>query len=150
MSLYMETTSIQAEETVLQIQRILGRYGASAIMMEYEGGEIKALSFRVKHNNVEIPFRLPCRTEPIFIMLIAKKKRVNKEVEKVVRDQSKNVGWRQIFQWVQAQMALIETKMVTMPEVFMPYIQIDLKGRTLYEEMDSKGFKMLPNHTKEG
>lgn len=143
MSLYMETTLIQAEETVSQIQRVLGRCGASAIMTEYDGGNIKSLSFKVKYRDVNVPFRLPCRHESIYAILSAKVKRFKPDTEERLRRQSQNVAWRQIFQWVQAQMALIETEMVTMPEVFMPYIQVDPKGTTLFERMDKQGFKML-------
>jgi hypothetical protein len=42
------------------------------------------------------------------------------------------VAWRQILRWVQAQMALVETKMVKVEEVFLPYIQ-GPGGQTVYE-----------------
>lgn len=139
----METTSIKADETVSQIQRLLGRYGASAIMTEYEDGKIKSLSFRVKHGANEIPFRLPCRHGSIYKILSAKVKRYKSGTEEKLKEQAHDVAWRQIFQWIQAQMALIQTEMVTMPEVFMPYIQVDVKGTTLFQRIEQGGFKML-------
>ena len=140
MSIYMETTSIPAEETVAQIQRILGRYGASAIMTEYEDGNIKALSFKVRCGEVEVPFRLPCRHEAVYTILAAKKRKFRSDTEDKLKVQAKNVAWRQILRWIEAQMALVETSMVKMQEVMMPYIQVDLNGRTLFEKMESGKF----------
>lgn len=57
--------------------------------------------------------------------------------------QAKRIAWRQILRWVEAQLALVETDMVKMQEVFMPYIQVNIKGQTLYEKLEESKFKML-------
>jgi len=36
-------------------------------------------------------------------------------------DQSRRVGWRIIRQWLEAQLAIVETQMVTIEQVFLPY-----------------------------
>jgi hypothetical protein len=41
-------------------------------------------------------------------------------------------AWRIIKDWVQAQLALVEINMVTVPQVFLPYA-IMQDGRTLWE-----------------
>jgi len=46
--LFMETTQINPSQTVSQIQEILGKYGAVAILIEYESSEVVAISFRLK------------------------------------------------------------------------------------------------------
>ncbi|MDD4980682.1 MAG: hypothetical protein PHC54_05390 [Candidatus Omnitrophica bacterium] len=60
-----------------------------------------------------------------------------------IAQQAKRVAWRQILRWVEAQMALVETNMVKIQEVFMPYIQMTISGQTLYEKIEQKGFIAL-------
>jgi hypothetical protein len=46
------------------------------------------------------------------------------------RDQAVRTAWRIVKDWVEAQMALVETQMVTTAEVFLPYAVMK-DGRTL-------------------
>jgi hypothetical protein len=54
-------------------------------------------------------------------------------------DQAYRVAWRNILDWVQAQMALLEIGMAKMEEVFLPYMQ-DRQGVTFYERMEKQNF----------
>ena len=45
---------------------------------------------------------------------------------------SERTAWRIVKDWVEAQMALVETRMVTVPQVFLPYTLMR-NGRTLSE-----------------
>ena len=121
-TLFMETTKIDPEQTVTQIQRILGQYGAGAVMTEYDKGEIVSVTFKVKIKDKDIPFRLPCRWEAIDKVLMSRRKRLKNTDE--IAHQAKRIAWRQVLRWVEAQMALIETDMVKIQEVFMPSYQI--------------------------
>ena len=52
-----------------------------------------------------------------------------------VRDspgQAERTAWRNVRDWIIAQMAIIEAGQVEMEEVFLPYLT-DRQGRTLYE-----------------
>jgi len=144
-SLFMETTQIDPSQTVGEIQRILGQYGASAIRTDYENGEVVAVSFTIKINGDQIPFRLPCRWEAIFEHLNSKKKR--RPYKRNTEAQAKRVAWRQILRWVEAQLALTDTNMVRMHEVFMPYLLTD-KGQTLFEKFESQNWKFQIEHKK--
>jgi hypothetical protein len=44
------------------------------------------------------------------------------------------VAWANIKDWVEAQMALYETEMVDMPQIFLPFA-VDSKGETLYDRV---------------
>ena len=57
--------------------------------------------------------------------------------------QAKRVSWRQILRWVEAQLALTYTNMVKVEEVFLPYIQVNVEGQTLFEKLENNKFKML-------
>jgi len=140
-TLFMETTKIEPEQTVAQIQNILGKYGAGAVMTEYDKGEVVALTFKVKLGEKDLPFRLPCRWQAINNILLLRRKRLRNTGE--ITHQAKRIAWRQILRWVEAQMALVETDMVKIQEVFMPYIQMTISGQTLYEKLEKKGLTML-------
>ena len=143
-TLFMETTKIEPEQTVAQIQRVLGQYGAGGVMTEYEKGEVVGVAFKIKIAGKDIPFRLPCRWEAVHSFLLTRKKRMpSNEKGVAIIMQAKRIAWRQILRWVEAQMALVETDMVKIQEVFMPYVQVNLKGQTLYEKIEQEQFKML-------
>ncbi len=145
-TLFMETTKIASEKTVSEIQTVLGKYGAGAILVDYDKGEVIAVSFKIIVAGQEIPFKLPCKPEAIYVIL-AERRAYPKDYEEKDMEQSKRVAWRQILRWVQAQMALVETDMVKIQEVFMPYIQMKL-GHTLYEQLEKTKFTMLEDKSK--
>lgn len=145
----METTRIEASQTVGEIQRLLGEYGASAVRTDYEHGEVVAVSFTVNLNGDHIPFRLPCRWEAIKLIFESRKKRRSRRGRPAgdLTAQAKRVSWRQILRWVEAQLALTETKMAKLHEVFMPYLLVD-KGQTIFEKMESQNWKFQLEHKK--
>lgn len=144
-TLYMETTKIPVGQTVSQIQRILGEYGACAVMTEYKDKEVLAVCFKVMFLDKDIPFRLPCRWNYIYKTMMNRVRKSRKNTEENIREQAKRVAWRQILRWVEAQMALVETEMVKVHEVFLPYIQVGINGETLSEKLEVSKFKMLEN-----
>lgn len=144
-TLFMETTKIDCAKTISQIQTVLGKNGASAILTEYVGQEVAALSFQVVVGGNAIPFRLPCRYEAIFRLLHNKNPYANKEN---MIAQAKRIAWRQILRWVEAQMALVSTSMVKLEEVFLPYMQTGKKGETVFQIIENQKFKMLEDKTK--
>jgi len=142
-TLYMETTKIATERTVAEIQKVLSQYGAQRIMTEYDNGEVVSLSFEILVNNVELPFRLPCRWRFIYDILKSRRnKTISNRGADALADQSKRIAWRQILRWVESQLALVQTDMVKIQEVFLPYM-MDVSGQTLYERLEQNKFNLL-------
>ena len=114
-TLFMETTRIEPPQTVGEIQKILGQYGASAIRTDYEAGEVIAVSFTIKINSDQIPFRLPCRWEAIKMIFESRRSRRSHRGRPSgdLTIQAKRVAWRQILRWVEAQLAPTETQAAT-------------------------------------
>lgn len=139
-TLFMETTQIEASQTVGEIQRLLGNHGASAVLIEYDNGEIVAVSFKIRINSQDIPFRLPCRWQAILKKLQSRRKR--RPYKRNDEAQACRIAWRQILRWIEAQLALVDTEMVQIQEVFMPYLQLNT-GQTLYEKLEETKFKMI-------
>jgi hypothetical protein len=150
MKLFMETTRIEVSKTVAEIQQLLGRYGCCGVMTMYEKNEVKAVCFQILFLDKTIPFKLPCRWECIYKNFVDRRasgrdKPVHKEIDDV--PQAKRVAWRQILRWVEAQMSLVDTDMVKVQEVFLPYAQTGL-NQTLFEMIEDKGFMAL-EHKKD-
>ena len=135
MPLLNYTTQIDPDKTASEIARCLSMHGAQAVLTEYdkEEGYIKSLSFQIHMGEGQMSFRLPCDWQPVLEILENDRKvpraRVNKE-------QAVRTAWRIVKVWVDAQMALVETKMATTQEVFLPYV-IMPDGRTLAENVTS-------------
>lgn len=148
MSLFMETTKISPETTVGAIQKLLGQYKATYILLEYNDGEITGVSFKFKVGSTELPFRLPCRWQAIYSILQKQRKTRAPKHEKDDQDKAKRVAWRQILRWLEAQLALVDTEMVKPEEVFMPYMQVSPK-QTLFERFEQGGWKFKQLSTGE-
>lgn len=148
-TIFMETTRIDPSQTVGEIQKLLGEYGASAIRTDYENGEVVAVSFTVKIDGDQIPFRLPCRWEAIKTIFESRRKRRYGRGRPAgdLTAQAKRVAWRQILRWVEAQLALKETKMAKLHEVFMPYLIVD-EGQTIFEKLESQNWKFQLEYKK--
>lgn len=138
------TTKVPVSRTIAQIQAKLVEHGARAVMMEYgDDGRIKALAFKVKMPNGELPIRLPINAAATLRVLQRQWDERLIESKYAKDDQAYRVTWRNIFHWVSAQMALLETEMVRMEEIFLPYV-ITPGGQTIYQVMAGKGFLLGP------
>jgi hypothetical protein len=141
------TTSIDAEKTVAQIQKMLSMTGASAIMTEYDKDKVlSSISFRVSHQGQDLAFRLPAQIDKIWTLLQADSK-VPRKLKS--REQAAKVTWRIIKDWVEAQLAIIEAEQAEMIEVFLPYMQDAKTGETFYQSLESKGLGNLLGYTQE-
>lgn len=151
-TLFMETTQIDSEKTISEIQSLLVQHKATSILMEYTAGKISSVCFRIEINGNLIPFRLPCRHEPIQKVLASRtrdykqawSKEMREKVADKYEDQARRVAWRQILRWVQAQLALVETGMVKVEEVFLPYAQLPT-GETIFEKIETSNYLLLGN-----
>lgn len=134
------TTTINANKTIGEIQELLSKHGATAIMTEYSNGNVTGLSFKIMTPRGEFGIRLPSNTDRVLQVL--KNQRKNNNQVKDTFDQANRVAWRIIKDWIDAQMAILETEMVTVDEVFFPYILND-RGQTLYETFKENNTLML-------
>ena len=138
------TTKVPVSRTIAQIQAKLVEHGARAVMMEYgDDGRIKALAFNVKMPNRELPIRLPINAGATLKVLQRQAADREIPVGYAKGDHAYRVAWRNIFHWVSAQLALLETEMVRMEEIFLAYV-ITSDGRTLFERLEEKHFLLGP------
>jgi hypothetical protein len=125
------TTTVPADRSIAEIQQALVKAGASGIAYEFEpGGRIAALMFLLNVSGNRVQFALPVNWKLFQVVLKEQKVRNWQDEHYVYR-----VAWRNLRDWVLAQLALYETAMVELPQVFLPFAQRD--GRTLYEAVKS-------------
>lgn len=143
MGLLNYTTKIDPDKTAAEIAKILSMHGASAIMTEYDPVDnfVTALSFKIKMGDKDMSFRLPTNWKPVYEILTKNKKRPpSYQGQRLAHWQSEHklqavrTAWRIVKDWTEAQMALIETQMVTTGQVFLPYMILS-GGKTLSEKM---------------
>lgn len=147
MGLLNYTTKIDADKTASEIAKCLTAHGASAILTDYEDGVLAAISFSITLNERKIGFRLPCDWRPVFEVLKkdVKTKEWHSGYERrlsELRLQAVRTAWRIVKDWVEAQMALVETQMASTQEVFLPYA-VMRDGRTLAEHVETNPSYLL-------
>jgi len=142
MPLLNYTTSIEATKTVGEIQKTLALHGAKSVLIDYgEDGLIEALAFKIITPQGEVGFRLPVDPDAVLKVLIRQNELGKVARSFATRPQAVRVAWRIVKDWVVAQMAILETEMVRMEQIFLPYV-ITQSGRTLYEGMVDRHFQL--------
>lgn len=141
--LFTYTTKIEPQKTIAEIQETLVQHGARSVMTDYnDSGKIESLSFSILVDGKPRGIRLPCDPKPVYEVL--KRQNAEGKIPKAFVDeqQALRVAWRIVHYWVTAQMAILETQMVKMEQVFLPYM-VMRNGKTLFEDMVQTGFKLL-------
>jgi Fe-S cluster biosynthesis and repair protein YggX len=62
--------------------------------------------------------------------------------QKDIFEQAKRIAWRQIYRWLQSQLALINTEMVSIREIFLSF-QLCKNQNTIFENIISNQTKMI-------
>lgn len=129
------TTTIKTEKTINEIQQILAKHKAKAILIEYDNENVTALSFKIETLKGEVGIRLPAKQDNVLKILQIQRRKNN--TIKATKEQAERIAWRNIKDWVDAQMALIDTEMVQVEEVFLPYI-LNNRGETIYQMFENE------------
>jgi hypothetical protein len=128
------TTKWSAMQSISKIQEALISHGAVGIQMMYDSDKrISSLAFALSFNGKNLSFQLPCEWRKFQQVLLVQKINRASEDEYCYR-----VAWANLKDWVLAQMALYETQIVTMPQIFLPFMETS-KG-TLYEQLSNCNF----------
>ena len=133
------TTGISFMKSIGEIQGCLVAQHAKSIMIDYgEDGIPTSLSFMIETSNRVLGFRLPSNIDGVLKAM--EKQRLSARF--TTRDHAARVAWRIVKDWILAQMAILEAEMVTIEEIFLPYLLTN-DQQTLYQVMTAKGFLQL-------
>lgn len=126
MPLLNYTTKVDVYTTLGAIQGQLVKHGAKKIMQDYDDhGHIAALTFLIDTRAGARGIRLPANVDKVHTVL-------HRQKVKCDREQAERVAWRIVKDWVEAQMAILESEMVEMDEIFLPYM-VNNNGQTFFE-----------------
>jgi len=133
------TASRPTLEYIGKVQAALIAHGANGIQMMFDGdGRVSALAFVLPSpQGGHLTFQLPCEWRRFEQVL--KHQNVKRWDDD---DYAYRVAWANLKDWVEAQMALYETQMVTMPQIFLPFVKGN-DGRTLFEQIAENPSKYL-------
>ena len=130
------TTKISAAQTVGEIQEILATHGAKRIMMEYgEKGRVASVTFALECFGALHAFRLEPKSSGVKAVL-------TKERIKCDDSQAERIAWRNIKDWIAAQIALVEAEQATMEELFLPQL-VGEDDTTVYDVFATGKSKLL-------
>ena len=129
------TTSVSAFQSIGEIQGALAEHGAERIIVDYKDKKPLGISFLIETKMGLQGFTLPACVDGT-LRVFAKQK------VKQSREQAEKTAWRNIRDWVLAQVAIVESCDIPMEEPFLPYLT-DRNGKTLFEAFQS-GQLLLP------
>lgn len=136
MPLLNYTTQIEASKTVGQIHGILVAHGAKAILTNYDSnGQIESLSFEINTPSGIAHIRLPVDPDAVLRVMMRSGSHIPRRL--ITRSHATRVAWRIVKDWVEAQMAILETEMVKMEQIFLPYIETR-SGKTLFQVFEDR------------
>lgn len=133
MPLLNYTTTVATAKTAAAVQHLLAKAGARSITTQYDGGgRMVGLSFVAETSGGFQEFTLPVDAAPVLEVL--RRQQVPRKY--VTPDQAERVAWRIAEDWVKAQLAIIETGMVSLVQVMLPYMVAAPDGATVFEVYD--------------
>ena len=133
------STSISADKTIGEIQKIISTKGASKIMIDYEEGKPVQLSFQIMNNGFAVSYRLPANWKGVLSAI--NKSKVPTKFKN--NEQAHRTCWRIIKDWVEAQVAIIEAGQSDLATVFLPYAIMANNETVAKNFLDKKSEQLL-------
>lgn len=145
MALLNYTTKVSVESTVDEITRRLRAFGVRELTVRYaDKGRPIGLVFRLDTTFAgEQGFVLPADPKPVLQTLERQWSAGQIRHNYVNEEQAERIAWRIVKDWVEAQLAIVETGMVKLETVFLPYMLI-AGGETTVYGAASGGHLALP------
>lgn len=134
------STKVAPERTVGEITSLLARKGARSITQDfYDDGRVKAVSFILVVGELPTRFVLPVNIDGVAGVMLKDKPYRSSRVrggidayKRKMRERAEWISWRILKDWIEAQMALVESGQADAAQVFLPYV-VEQSGRTMYE-----------------
>lgn len=129
MALKNTYTKMGAGYHLQRAQDAIMKVGATGIETAFSEGRITGIAFAISLNGNQIKFKIPVNWENFQKVLRLEKNPRSKDDDYCYR-----VAWACTADWIEAQMAFIESENVTVTQVFLPYA-VTRNGETLFEQV---------------
>ena len=128
------TTSVPYIRTISEIEELLTGSGADTVMKKYRGdGICEALAFQYQRRG----YKLPCEIEKCLVVLREVPEYKSKP-RQWLEEQAIRVAWRNIRDWLEAQMALIRIGQAEYEQIMLPYMWDG--NETMYDKLKKSQF----------
>lgn len=128
------STTVAVHRSVGEITEAPVKAGARGVAQEYDdAGHVAGLEFAIPVAGEVMRYVLPVRASAVWAVL--KDQRVQPRF--LERDHVERVAWRIMRDWVLAQLAIIETQMVSLPQVMLPYMRVE-GGGTVFDQFEAR------------
>lgn len=144
------TSTVPADRTISQIQKILVNHGADAIVMRYTDKKPSAISFTLTGPHGPHAFTLPADVTAVQKILDRQWSRKQIGRANATADQAERTAWRIVKDWLEAQLALVEAHMATLEMVMLPYMHTGAPGTpTVWDRYVEAGTQALEPGTSD-
>jgi len=133
MALKNTYAKLPAGRYIQDIQEMLIKAGAIGIQQGFEDGRVISLMFMLDLNGQKITFKMPVGWRKVQQVL--KNEGIGRWQDD---DYAYRVSWAILCDWIDAQLAILASETVTMPQLFLPYA-VAKDGQTLFEKVSSNG-----------
>ncbi len=143
-----DKTQVATEKTCGEMEEMLRKAGVSQVGKAYSEQRIVALHFQMDTPTGKLPFKMPVNVDAVYNLMWNKRQGNSRTYgytqadKQRVYDQAERTAWRIIHTWLKGQLALIKTEMVTVTEVFLPYMLVS-ENETFYQRLQAGDFKAL-------
>jgi hypothetical protein len=125
------TTTVSVGKTMAYVQNLLVKGGARQIMATYDDkGAPTGVHFTVTTVNGLRAFTLPVHPDSVLRVM---RKDPKTPARYCTPEQAERVAWRIVKDWLEAQLAIIDTEMVAFDEVMLPYMHVGEGNSTVYQ-----------------
>jgi len=137
MALKNTYSTLSASRYIEKIETALVLGGATGIGKFYEEGKIIGLQFTLDIKGKNVDFKMPVGWKKVQQVL------KNEGAKRAEDDEyAYRVSWAILCDWVEAQMAIIASENVSMPQLFLPFA-VSKNGNTLFDAV--MGSNLLGN-----
>ena len=125
------TTAVPVMQSLSEMQERLAASGASHIGVSYEDGYPIALTFGLRGPHGQRHFTVPVDVDAMQRLLRAHEDEGRFKSQRkakghfTTREHAARVAWRVMKDWLAATLAIVETQMLRLDEVMLPYLMVD-------------------------
>jgi hypothetical protein len=131
MSRYAENTEVSVERSRGEIERILGRWGASHFL--YASSEnASVIAFQYKDKQIKFSLPLPNRKDQAFWYTAARHRQRSAEAAFKLWEQACRQRWRALALSIKAKLESVDSGIETFEGAFLPYVVLP-DGKTVSE-----------------
>lgn len=124
---YAEGTAVSPEQSRMEIERTLKRYGADAILVGFDADQL-LVRWRMNGRYLQRALDMPPSTAPAFANLypVAAQKRAHEQETRRL--------WRVLLLWLKTTLEMVDSQVESFEIAFLPYILLP-DGQTLGDFM---------------